>query len=97
MKPLLPRLPKLSAKACTILLTLLLSTSAFCQSAVDSFFNIVGLIGVFLMLAAYFLLQQGKMAAHDRNYLWMNFAGAVGMLFSLMWSMNVPAFIICFT
>lgn len=44
------------------------------------------------MLFAYFLLQQGKVTAHQPSYLWMNFLGGIAVLVSLCVEWNLPAF-----
>ncbi len=45
------------------------------------------------MLFAYFLLQQGKVTAHQPSYLWMNFLGGIAVLASLCIEWNLPAFL----
>ncbi len=56
--------------------------------------NIIGIIGVVLMLAAFFLSQRGTITIRDPRYLWMNLTGAVAVIFSLFWAWNLPAFLI---
>ena len=46
------------------------------------------------MLAAYFMSQKGTLTIQDSRYLWMNLLGAFGVLFSLIWAWNLPAFLI---
>ena len=60
----------------------------------DIFFDSVGLVGVGLILLAYFLLQMGKCASHHLAYPVMNLVGAVLLLISLWWSWNLPSVII---
>lgn len=55
--------------------------------------DILGLVGVFSMLVAYYLLQQGRVTSHQPAYLWMNFLGGLAVLFSLIEHWNLPAFI----
>lgn len=55
--------------------------------------NIAGVAGVFAILVAYFLLQQGKVTAHQPLYLWLNLWGGFAVLFSLLWDWNLPAFL----
>lgn len=55
--------------------------------------NSVGTIGVLLILVAYYLSQRGTMTIRDPGYLWMNFIGALGIVFSLFWNWNLPAFL----
>ncbi len=45
------------------------------------------------MLVAYFLLQRGKLTAHQPLYLWLNFWGGVVVICSLLQHWNLPAFI----
>lgn len=54
--------------------------------------NIAGVAGVFAILVAYYLLQQGKVTAHQPLYLWLNFWGGFAVLVSLLWEWNLPAF-----
>jgi len=61
---------------------------------VDLLFNTIGTFGVLLMLAAYGLLQRGKLHMHDLRYLWMNLSGALLVLVSLYQAWNLPAFLI---
>jgi hypothetical protein len=56
--------------------------------------NLVGITGVLLMLAAYFLSQRGALTVHDARYLWLNLLGAVAVVFSLFREWNLPAFLI---
>ncbi len=44
------------------------------------------------MLVGYYLLQQGKVSAHQPLYLWLNFWGGCAVILSLMWEWNLPAF-----
>ena len=57
------------------------------------FFNAVGIAGVFAILVAYFLLQQGKVTAHQPSYLWLNLLGGLAVIFSLLVEWNLPAFL----
>lgn len=56
--------------------------------------NIVGVIGDFLLLLAYFLLQSGRLSSKNLSFSMMNFWGAMGILFSLIFSWNLPAAVI---
>ena len=60
----------------------------------DILFNSIGLIGMLLLLGAYFLLQRGTVASHDPLYLWMNLTSAVALGISLLWSWNLACFLI---
>jgi hypothetical protein len=57
-------------------------------------FNGLGIIGVFLVLFAYYMLHLGKMAAKSFNYPFLNLCGSLLILISLFYSWNFPAFII---
>jgi uncharacterized membrane protein YgcG len=57
------------------------------------FANIIGIIGVALIVIAYFLNQSGKMASDSLPFPVLNLAGAVLILVSLWWSWNLPSFI----
>jgi hypothetical protein len=56
--------------------------------------NILGLIGVVLILLAYFLLQLEKLQSSADLYLLMNFFGAAFILISLYVDFNLPSAII---
>ncbi|MFT3741739.1 MAG: hypothetical protein QM752_03570 [Gammaproteobacteria bacterium] len=56
--------------------------------------NIVGIIGVILLLIAFFFLQLGKLATHGYTYSFLNLAGALMILYSLFYAWNLPAVII---
>jgi hypothetical protein len=55
--------------------------------------NAIGIAGVFTMLVAYYLLQQGRVTAHQPIYLWMNLLGGLAVILSLFWEWNLPAFL----
>lgn len=54
----------------------------------------VGIVGVGLLLAAYFLLQRGTLGAHSIMYLAMNMSASVCILLSLVYTPNIPSIII---
>ncbi len=56
--------------------------------------NEVGIIGVVLILAAYFLLQLGKLRPDGFLYSFVNLIGAAGVIYSLFFEWNISAFII---
>ena len=63
----------------------------------DAYFNTIGLIGVTMMLTAFFLLQTGRMTPQTRQYLWLNLIGALAVMVSLMRFWNLSSFVIeCF-
>nr|VFJ74703.1 MAG: hypothetical protein BECKFM1743A_GA0114220_107932 [Candidatus Kentron sp. FM]VFJ75025.1 MAG: hypothetical protein BECKFM1743C_GA0114222_108202 [Candidatus Kentron sp. FM]VFK21934.1 MAG: hypothetical protein BECKFM1743B_GA0114221_108271 [Candidatus Kentron sp. FM] len=54
----------------------------------------IGVVGVVLMLAAYFLLQVGKIASVSFSYSFLNLIAASMILFSLFFDWNLPSVII---
>ena len=60
----------------------------------DIAFNAIGLIGVALILLAYFLLQRGTLTARRMAYLLLNLQGASLILVSLVHDWNLAAFVI---
>lgn len=60
---------------------------------VQQVFNLVGSLGVFLSLVAYFLLQFDKIKSSDRIYAFLNLFGAALILVSLYDAPNLPAII----
>jgi hypothetical protein len=53
----------------------------------------LGLLGVLLILLAYFLLQAGRMRGHSLTYQLMNAFGALLVLISLFYAFNLSAFL----
>ncbi len=53
--------------------------------------DIVGLIGVIMILVAYFLLEVGKITMHSLAHPLLNFVGALLIIFSLLYQFNLPA------
>lgn len=51
----------------------------------------IGLLGVAIVLVAYWLLASGKVSNHDTRYPWLNIVGTSGILFSLMYQWNLPS------
>ena len=60
----------------------------------DIVFNVIGLAGTVLFVAAFFLLQKETMRPDDLRYLGMNLGGAVLLLISLSWHWNLSAFLL---
>ncbi len=56
--------------------------------------NIIGIIGVILILLAYSLLQCGKLPALSFSYPFLNLVGAILILISLSFSWNLPSAVI---
>lgn len=56
-------------------------------------FNGIGIVGAFLCLLAYFLLQAGKMRSESPAYSWLNIFGALGIIISLFYRWNIASFV----
>ncbi|GAB4162482.1 MAG: hypothetical protein Tsb006_0730 [Rickettsiaceae bacterium] len=56
--------------------------------------DIVGLMGVFLVVTSFFLLQAEKFTPDSTGYLLFNFFGALMLLFSLYYNWNLASVII---
>jgi len=59
-----------------------------------TFYSIIGLPGVFLILLTYFLLQTEKMSSTGFLYSFLNLTGASLILFSLLYEWNLAAALI---
>lgn len=59
-------------------------------------YDLVGNIGVFMILAAYFLLQLNRINNNSLTFSSMNFFGAFFILVSLYFDFNLSAFVIEF-
>lgn len=57
-------------------------------------FDVLGIMGVGLIVAAYLLLQTDRLHARDRRYSLANATGAALVLVSLVHDFNLPAFLI---
>jgi predicted membrane protein len=58
-----------------------------------SWFDLVGNVGVLLMVVAYLLLQLEKLSGSSISYLLLNAAGAVLVMISLLFRFNLSAFL----
>ena len=58
-----------------------------------SWFDLVGNVGVLLMVVAYLLLQLEKVSGANVSYLLLNAAGAIMVMISLAFSFNLSAFL----
>ena len=56
--------------------------------------NIIGIVGSFLIVITYLLLQLKKMQVSDARYSILNAMGAAGILYSLTVEFNFSAFLI---
>ena len=59
----------------------------------NSWFDIVGLIGVVLIVVAYLLLQLGKLPSSAPSYSLLNAIGAFLVMVSLFFDFNLSAFL----
>lgn len=64
------------------------------SDSIETFANIVGLVGVGLIVIAYFLLQTGKLHAHHLAYPLLNLVGALMHLYSLFFFWNIASVVI---
>jgi hypothetical protein len=58
-----------------------------------SWFDLVGNVGVLLMVIAYLLLQMEKLSSSALSYLLLNTVGAILVIISLMFRFNLSAFL----
>lgn len=58
------------------------------------FSNLVGILGVILILWAYYLIQAHKVTAHSASYSTLNIIGAILILFSLCFHFNLASVVI---
>ncbi|MEP6569744.1 MAG: hypothetical protein ABJC10_08225 [Acidobacteriota bacterium] len=58
-----------------------------------NWFDLVGNVGVLLMVVAYLLLQLGKISSSAVSYLLLNASGAVMVMVSLAFRFNLSAFL----
>ena len=59
-----------------------------------SLFDLVGNVGVFLIIISYLLLQLNKIKSKDITYSAMNLIGATFVIISLIENFNMSAFVI---
>jgi multidrug transporter EmrE-like cation transporter len=61
-----------------------------------TWYDFVGNVGVFMLLAAYLLLQLNKLSSNQLSYSLLNGVGATLILVSLIFEFNLSAFAIEF-
>lgn len=61
-----------------------------------AWYDILGTLGVAVIVVAYFLLQTGRMRSEQLAYSVMNGVGAVLILISLYYTFNFPSFVVEF-
>jgi hypothetical protein len=59
-----------------------------------TFYDIVGNLGVILIIGSYFLIQIGKLSATGLAYTLVNMLGAACILYSLYFEFNMSAFLV---
>ncbi len=69
-------------------------TFIFYDTFISCLPDIVGGLGVAMTLFAYIALQMKKIAAHDLLYLSLNLFGSIFIIYSLVYSWNLYAFIV---
>ena len=57
-------------------------------------FNVIGIMGVVLVLGAYLLLQIDKLSQNSITYSLLNLIGSVLILISLLYTWNLASFVI---
>ncbi len=55
--------------------------------------DVIGLIGVALYVGAYASLQLGLLGLSDLRYTALNAVGGIAVIYSLIWSFNLAAFV----
>jgi hypothetical protein len=58
-----------------------------------SYPDIIGLLGVLIIIIAYFYLQVGRMQAEQIAYSFLNALGAAMIIFSLIFKWNLSSFV----
>lgn len=61
-----------------------------------AWYDIIGTIGVAIIIVAYFLLQTGRLRSDQLAYSLMNGVGAVLILISLYYDFNFPSLVVEF-
>ncbi len=54
--------------------------------------NLIGYAGTVILVATYFLNQNGRLASDDWRYPGLNLSGSLLLIVSLQFNMNVPSF-----
>ena len=55
--------------------------------------EVIGVVGVVLCIVAYFLIQSKKLSSDHLLYILLNLIGALGIMISLCYQWNLPAFL----
>lgn len=59
-----------------------------------AFPNLIGIIGVGLVLLAYFMLQANRLSSRSKTFSLLNLTGGSMILFSLFFEWNTPSVVI---
>ena len=59
-----------------------------------SFLDIIGLVGVCLVVYSYFLIQTEKISVNDLKYSLYNLVGSFLIILTLIWNFNLSSFLI---
>ena len=59
-----------------------------------AFYDVIGNVGVVLIIGSYFLIQIGRMSATGLTYSLVNMLGAACILYSLFFEFNMSAFLV---
>ncbi len=62
-----------------------------------SLIDLIGIVGVIIIIIGYMLLQLGKMDASDLSFSVLNTLGALLIIISLLYDWNLASFIMEFT
>jgi hypothetical protein len=57
-------------------------------------YDVISIIGVFIIVGTYFLLQSGRLASTNLTYSWLNIIGSVLILYSLFYDWNLSSVVI---
>ena len=60
----------------------------------NTLFNTIGMMGMVVILLAYFILQLGKWKASEPPYLYTNIIGSSCLIVSLLWAWNLALFLL---
>ena len=67
----------------------------FVNSAIAvQFHDIVGLVGIVMIVGSYFLLQTGRIRSDNLKYPVLNGLGALCVLYSIVFAFNLSAFLV---
>ena len=64
------------------------------SDSLDTLFTSIGILGMLIILFAYFMLQLTRWQPHAPRYLCANILGSLCLIASLIWSWNLPLFLL---